>query len=627
MSDCSSPKRRRRFPGWLRIKYIGPAIGLAALLVLVCRFLHSSVPAAELPYGQLVELLQDPNVAFETVEVTPHVIRGQYVRPDDGRVPFETRRSGLEQDPNMVALLLKKVGGKLKGQSDSDPAKLLFGLALPVLVLLVLGLGLFWLLQRTGGPGLFPFSRSPAVRYAEPRRSTSFADVAGVDEAVEEFREIVDFLKDPAKYRAVGGRLPRGALLVGPPGTGKTLLARAIAGEARVPFFSLSGSGFVELFVGVGAARVRSLFAQARRLAPSIVFIDELDAIGKTRGGSRGGSHDEREQTLNQLLVEMDGIDGDRSVIILAATNRPEMLDPALLRPGRFDRTVTVDRPDVLGREAILKVHAARVPLAADVNLRELAALTPGFVGADLANLVNEAALKAARKGRRSVGREDLEDALERGVAGLERKRRLMRPADKERVACHEAGHALVACLLPGADPLHKVSIIPRGLAALGYTLQRPEDDRYLIARSELLGQIKVLLGGTIAEEMIYREPSTGAQNDLERASRIARSMVKQFGMSRLGRVSYPDPNATLFLGVPAGLSGEREYSEQTARDIDSEVARILDEAAAEVRGLLEAWRPAFEAAARSLVEKEVLDGAAFRAIVRSHAPPDALAS
>jgi cell division protease FtsH len=317
----------------------------------------------------------------------------------------------------------------------------------------------------------------------------------------------------------------------------------------------------------------------------------------------------------------MDGFDGDRGVVIMAATNRPEMLDPALLRPGRFDRTVAVDRPDVNGREAVLRVHAAHVRLAADVNLREFAALTPGLVGADLVNLINEAALKAARRGRRVVCRTDLEDALERSVAGVERKRHAMRPEEKERIAYHEAGHALVACLLPGADPVHKVSIIPHGLAALGYTLQRPEDDRYLTSRSELTGQIKVLLGGTIAEELICGEPSTGAQNDLERATRIARSMVKQFGMSRLGRVSFQDQNSSPGPGAQASPAGEREYSEQTAREIDTEVARILDEAAADVRRLLEQWRPAFEAAARSLVEKEVLQGSEFREILCGHAP------
>jgi cell division protease FtsH len=575
----------------------------------------------ELNYGQLPELLQDPNVQFERVEVTPHIITGKFVRPNHGPVSFVTQRGGLQQDPNLVTLLTRKVGSGLKGESDSENIKLVYALLGPPLTFLILALGFVWVLRRMGGPGLFTFGRSPATRYAALHRPTSFADVAGADEAVEDFREIVDFLKDPAKYQAVGGRIPKGALLVGPPGTGKTLLARAVAGEAHVPFFSLSGSSFVEMFVGVGAARVRDVFAQARRQAPCIVFIDELDALGKARGGSPGGAHDEREQTLNQLLVEMDGFDGGQSIIIMAATNRPEMLDPALLRPGRFDRTVVLDRPDINGREAILKVHAAHVRLAADVKLREIAALTPGFVGADLANLINEAALGAARKGRREVSRSDLENALERGMAGLERKRRIMRPEEKERVAYHETGHALVACLLPGADPVHKVSIIPRGLAALGYTLQRPEEDRYLIARSELMGQIKVLLGGTIAEELIYCEPSTGAQNDLERASRIARGMVKQFGMSRLGRVSYQDQNSSLVLGTQTSSIAEREYSEQTAREIDSEVARILDEAAADVRRLLEEWRPAFEAAASSLVEKEVLDGAEFREILHGYAP------
>ena len=393
----------------------------------------------------------------------------------------------------------------------------------------------------------------------------TFQDVAGIDEAVEELREVVDFLKMPDKYQALGGRIPKGVLLVGPPGTGKTLLAKAVAGEAGAPFFSLSGSEFVEMFVGVGAARVRDLFSQAEAKAPCIVFIDELDALGKTRTGAVVGGHDEREQTLNQLLVEMDGFDTNRGVIIMAATNRPETLDPALMRPGRFDRQVVVDRPDISGREAILKVHTRHVKHGPNVDLRRIAALTPGSVGADLANLVNEAALMAARAGKELITMAEFEEAIERGAVGLERKSRIMNPDEKQRVAYHEAGHALVACSLPNTHPVHKVSIIPRSVGALGYVLSRPDEDRYLVTQSELESRIRVALGGTLAEELVFREISNGASNDLEQASRIARSMVKEFGMSRLGRVNFQERSGPGFLNNGFGSETERTHSEHTA--------------------------------------------------------------
>jgi cell division protease FtsH len=472
-----------------------------------------------------------------------------------------------------------------------------------------------------GGSSPLTFGRSKHKLYAQKDMAITFEDVAGIDEAVAELREVVDFLKTPEKYQALGGRIPKGVLLVGPPGTGKTLLAKAVAGEAEVPFFSLSGSDFVEMFVGVGAARVRDLFAQGETRAPCIIFIDELDALGKTRGGNIVGGHDEREQTLNQLLVEMDGFDSNRGVIIMAATNRPETLDAALLRPGRFDRTVVVDRPDIKGREAILRVHVRHVKLGDDVDLRRVAALTPGSVGADLANLVNEAALMAARGGKETVTMSDFNEAIERAAIGLERKSRIMLPEEKQRVAYHEAGHALVACALPNTDPVHKISIIPRGVGALGYVLRRPEDDRLLTTQSELESHIKVARGGTISEELVYREISNGATSDLEKCSQIARSMVKNYGMSRLGRISYQEQNGPGFLNGGPFAEGRGVYSERTAREIDLEVRRILDECTEEVRQILSVRRNALEAVAQLLVEREVIDGDELRDLLIKHSP------
>lgn len=487
--------------------------------------------------------------------------------------------------------------------------------------------GLFILLflmmmRRLGGAGSpMSFGRSRGKLYAQEDIGINFNDVAGIDEAVEEVREVVDFLRSPDKYQRLGGRIPKGVLLVGPPGTGKTLLAKAIAGEAGVPFFSLSGSDFVEMFVGVGAARVRDMFQQAQAKAPCIIFIDELDALGKTRGGSVIGGHDEREQTLNALLVEMDGFESNAGVIVIAATNRPETLDSALLRPGRFDRQVLVDRPDIRGREDILKVHVKNVKLDASVALRQVAAITPGFVGADLANLVNEAALLAARKGKSSVEMAEFNEGVERVTAGLEKKQRVMSDEEKQRVAYHESGHTLVAYSLPNTDPVHKVSIIPRGFAALGYTLQRPEGDRFLMTKSELESRIQVLLAGTIAEELIYQDISTGAQNDLERATNIARSMVMDYGMGRLGRVNYRESNPSVFLATAGGEERLRTHSEKTAREIDEEVRRIIDEAIEGVRRILEARRPALEAMTRRLMEVESIDAAELKAIVEANSP------
>lgn len=479
-------------------------------------------------------------------------------------------------------------------------------------------LGAFWLMfRRMGGPGsAIAFGRSRGKLFAQEEIGITFHDVAGIDEAVEELREIVDFLRNPGRYQALGGRIPRGVLLVGPPGTGKTLLAKAVAGEAGVPFFGLSGSDFVELFVGVGAARVRDMFQQAGQRSPAIIFIDELDAIGKVRSHGSPGGGEERDQTLNALLVEMDGFGSDQSVIVLGATNRPETLDPALMRPGRFDRHILVDRPDILGREAILKVHAAKVKMDEGVNLKHLAKLTAGFVGADLANLVNEAALLAARKNKTSVTNEEFEEGFDRVVAGLEKTARVMPEEVKQRVAWHEVGHALVACSLPHVDPVHKVSIIPRGLGALGYTLQRPEEDRQLVTRTELQNRICVLLGGIAAEEIVYHENSTGASNDLQRATDLARRMITEFGMSaKLGRVHYSETRSSPFLGGASGAV-DHAHSEETIREIDLEVRRIIDSAYDTAHEILSTRRAAMDHITRVLLEREVIDAVQLQTIL-----------
>ncbi|MEE3369198.1 MAG: ATP-dependent zinc metalloprotease FtsH [Planctomycetota bacterium] len=487
---------------------------------------------------------------------------------------------------------------------------------------LILLIFLVLMLRRIGGAGSpMQFGRSRGKLYAMEDLGVTFDDVAGINEAVEEVRELVDFLQSPEKYQRLGGRIPKGVLLVGPPGTGKTLLAKAIAGEAGVPFYSLSGSDFVEMFVGVGAARVRDMFQQAESKAPCIIFIDELDALGKSRGAGMIGGHDEREQTLNALLVEMDGFDSNAAVIVMAATNRPETLDQALLRPGRFDRHVLVDRPDIQGREEILKVHVKNVKLDNSIDLKEVAGITPGFVGADLANLVNEAALLAARNEKDFVGIHEFNEGVERVTAGLEKKQRVMRREEKERVAYHESGHALVAFSLPNTDPVHKVSIIPRGVAALGYTLQRPEDDRFLVTKLELESQIQILLAGTITEEIVYRDISSGAQNDLERATDIARRMVMEYGMSDLGRVNYRAASSSAFLPMGQEEGSSRHYSEQTSREIDIEVKRIIDEAIEQVRHILEVRYEALIAVTTRLIEVESIGAKELREIIERTSP------
>jgi cell division protease FtsH len=482
----------------------------------------------------------------------------------------------------------------------------------------VIPIGIFFLIWRYAmkkmgsGMGVMSFAKSKAKLFAESGTKVTFADVAGIDEAKEELQEVVEFLRNPGKFQRLGGRIPKGVLLVGPPGTGKTLLARAVAGEAKVPFFSISGSEFVEMFVGVGAARVRDLFSQATGQAPCIIFIDELDALGKARGINVMGGHDEQEQTLNQLLVEMDGFETNKGVIIMAATNRPEILDPALLRPGRFDRQVLVDRPDINGREAILRIHSKNVQLGPDVDLHKIAGRTPGFVGADLANLINEAALLAARKNKLAVESVDFDEAVDRMVAGLQKKNRVMNPREKEIVAFHESGHAIVAESVEHADPVHKISIIPRGIAALGYTEQQPTEDRYLMTRSELLDRLAVLLGGRVAEEMVFGEISTGAQSDLQRATDIARSMVAQYGMSeRLGLVTYERPRQPMFL--PGTLSPSKTYSEEKAGEIDEEISRVMEEAHQRVRGILSAHRKVLDDLAHLVSQKEIVQGDVLR--------------
>ncbi len=625
-------RNRDRIRTWMMmgLLVLGALGGAAGLLY----WQYNREPGAvSLRYGDLVQTLrassQGTHLALQNVQLSHADVRGDVVSTDrvsTGRdekthtqtVPFRTNRSGFERDQELYGLLRGSVGAGYQGAEDDSALRTLGNALMSVFVFALLGVGLLLMLRwMSGGGSPFTFGRSRARLYAQEDLAISFRDVAGIDEAVAELREVVDFLSSPEKYQALGGRIPKGVLLVGPPGTGKTLLARAVAGEAGVAFFSLSGSDFVEMFVGVGAARVRDLFTTASAKAPCIVFVDELDALGKTRSGATVGGHDEREQTLNQLLVEMDGFDANRGVIIMAATNRPETLDPALLRPGRFDRTVVVDRPDILGRESILKVHVRNVRLGPDVDLRRVASLTPGTAGADLANLVNEAALLAARANREHVGMVDFDEAVERGAVGLERKSRIMNADEKQRVAYHEAGHALVACSLPNTHPVHKISIIPRGVGALGYVLSRPDEDRYLVTQSELESRIKVALGGTLAEEIVYREISNGATSDLEQASETARRMVKQFGMSRLGRVSYQDNNSSFLNG--ASLEGERACSEQTAREIDLEVRKIIDDATKAVRELLQTRREALEAIAVRLMEREVIDSRELRELLDQH--------
>jgi cell division protease FtsH len=552
-----------------------------------------------LAQGQIVE-----------VELSTNTVRGTY---QDGSGEQKTFSAVRVEDPNLAEQLdAQRV--RYSGEVQNEWLAELLSWVFPILLIV-----LVWtfFVRRMGGAegGIMSFARSKAKIYAEDDVKVSFSDVAGVDEATEELKEIVEFLKTPAKYTTLGGRIPKGVLLVGPPGTGKTLLARAVAGEAKVPYFSLSGSEFVEMFVGVGAARVRDLFRQAEAKAPCIVFIDELDALGKVRTQSPMGGHEEREQTLNQLLAEMDGFDARKGVIIMAATNRPEVLDPALLRPGRFDRRVLVDRPDVVGREAILKIHVSAVKLAENVDIGVIAARTGGFAGADLANLVNEAALLAARRDKTAVDRSDFDEAIDRVVAGLEKKR-AMNSRVRRIIAAHEVGHAIVATMLPGQDPVHKVSIVGRGFGALGYTMQLPTEDRYLRTRAELQHELAVLLGGRTAELIVFGDMSTGGQNDLLRATDTARAMVTEFGMSEaVGPVNHEPRGRSAFLETP--YAPERGvYAEETARVIDSEVKRLIDEAETTARHILTEQRQPLDALTELLLEREVIEGEQLRELL-----------
>jgi cell division protease FtsH len=558
------------------------------------------------------------SISFVHVEKQPQPAGDASPSSSERKLSYTVPVYGLQSDLSELVKLLRSK--KIEYASESAPPQWPMIVILWLLPLLLISILVFFLIRRTTGPGsAMAFMRSRGRMHAQEDLEITFADVAGIDEAKNELCEIVEFLKSPAKYQALGGRIPRGVLLVGPPGTGKTLLAKAVAGEAGVPFFSLSGSDFVEMFVGVGAARVRDMFQQAASKAPSIIFIDELDALGKVRGSGNPGGHDEREQTLNALLVEMDGFSSEQSVIVMAATNRPETLDPALMRPGRFDRNVLIDRPDFKGREAILKVHVKKIKCDDSVDLRHIAKITPGFVGADLASLVNEAALLAARRNKNRVTFAEFEESIERVIAGLEKQSRIIPPDEKLRTAYHEIGHALVACSLPHSDPVHKVSIIPRGFA-LGYTLSRPNDDRYGRTHSELQSEICKLLGGTIAEELVYQETSTGCSNDLERATEIARRMVMEYGMSRkLGRINYRDRQHTPFGGSMYIVPTNYNYSADTLREIDLEVRRLIDEATATVQEILTTRRPVLEAMTRELFEKEVMSEADLKRILDEH--------
>jgi len=562
-----------------------------------------------IPYSEFLQLLDQGKVT--EVAISENRIHGKMLTEQGGEPEmFRTVRV----DPE-ISELLAKHDVSFKGEVESTFLRDLLSWVVPIFLFVAVWL---FIMRRMSGqqPGFMSLGKSKAKIYMEDELGVTFDDAAGVEEAKQELQEIIEFLRDPGRFTGIGGKMPRGVLLVGPPGTGKTLLAKAVAGESGVPFFSLSGSEFVEMFVGLGAARVRDLFDQAKKKAPCIIFVDELDALGKARGFGVSGGHDEREQTLNQLLVEMDGFDPQIGVILMAATNRPEILDPALLRPGRFDRQILVDRPDKKGREDILKVHLKGVKAASGLDLEALAGMTPGMVGADLANLVNEAALLAVRRGKSEVTMSEFEEAVERVMAGLEKKNRLINKSEREIVAYHELGHAIVALSLPGTDPVHKISIIPRGIAALGYTMQVPTEDRYLMSKSELQNRIASLLGGRAAEEIVFQDISTGAHNDLSKATDIARSMVKEYGMSeKVGQVYFARDRRSLFMSPP--MDEGMDYSQSTAELIDEEVRRILSEQYEKALGILRTRREVLDRLAKVLQEREKIDGDELKALLK----------
>jgi cell division protease FtsH len=576
--------------------------GLAVCVIILVQSWLGGRRVEVLPYSEFEQLLQANQI--KEVYIRQGYLEGTLHKPQaDGGERFITTRV----DPQLAARL-SQANVKFTGVIESTWLRTLLSWVLPVLVFFAIWRFFFRrIAEKQGLGGLMSVGKSKAKVYVEKDTHVTFDDVAGVEEAKDELKEIVAFLKNPTEYGRLGARIPKGVLLVGPPGTGKTLLARAVAGEAGVPFFSISGSEFVEMFVGVGAARVRDLFEQATKAAPCIIFIDELDAMGRARSMGPYGGHDEKEQTLNQLLSELDGFDSQQGVVILAATNRPEILDPALLRAGRFDRQLLVDRPDKVGRIAILKVHVKKVTLATDVVPEQIAALTPGFSGADLANIINEAALLATRRNGSDVTMEDFNNAIERIVAGLEKRNRLLNPHERKVVAHHEMGHALVARSLPGTDPVHKVSIIPRGIGALGYTIQRPTEDRFLMSRAELENKMAVLLGGRAAEILIFSEVTTGAADDLAKASDIARNMVTRYGMSdELGQMTYEEQRQS-FLGQAQFTAQERQYSEETAREIDCAVRALTEQAREQALHILQTFRKELEEGAAWLLEKETL--------------------
>ncbi len=578
--------------------------GLYLLILIVVISILSSLfqPVSsikEISYSQFLNEVEKNNV--NSVTISGNTITG--VLNDNQK--FSTY---LPDDPELMTILRSKnINIEAKAPVELSWWMRVLSSLLPMA--LIIGIWIFMMRQMQGGGNkVMSFGKSQAKLLGKENPKVTFADVAGVDEAKEELQEVIDFLRNPAKFNQLGAKIPKGVLLYGPPGAGKTLLARAVAGEAEVAFFSISGSDFVEMFVGVGASRVRDLFKQAKTNKPCIIFMDEIDAVGRHRGAGLGGGHDEREQTLNQLLVEMDGFDQNTGVILIAATNRPDILDPALLRPGRFDRRIVVDRPDLIGREQILNVHAKGKPLAKDVDLKVLARRTPGFVGSDLANLVNEAALLASRKSKKYIDMEDFEASIDRVIAGPEKKSRIMNEKEKEIVAYHESGHALVAKLLPNCDPVHKVSIIPRGSAALGYTLQLPTEDRYLISKSELMERLSVLLAGRVAEEITFKDITTGAQNDLERATKIARQMVTEFGMSEsLGPMTLGRKEHQVFLG--RDISEDRNYSDEVAFQIDKEVEKIIESCYNRAKDILVKNKRKLKKIAENLLKKETLEG------------------
>jgi cell division protease FtsH len=584
-------------------------LGVWAVL-LVQNYLGSMLAIKTIPYSQFLDLVKESRVT--EVAISVNQIQGKMKADKSDPNKLESFRT-VRVDPEISALL-EKYGVTFKGEVESTFVRDIFSWVFPIM--LFVGIWYFLMKRMTGQQaGFMTLGKNKAKIYMQDELNVTFQDVAGVDEAKQELVEVIEFLKAPARFTQLGGKMPKGVLLVGPPGTGKTLLAKAVAGESHVPFFSLSGSEFVEMFVGLGAARVRDLFVQAKQKAPCIIFIDELDALGKARGVGSIGGHDEREQTLNQLLVEMDGFDPKVGVILMAATNRPEILDPALLRPGRFDRHILVDRPDKKGREEILRVHLKAVTVAQDLDVPKLAGMTPGMVGADLANLVNEAALLAVRRDKKEVSMSEFEEAVERVMAGLEKKNRLINPEERKIVAYHELGHAVVALSLPGTDPVQKISIIPRGIAALGYTMQVPTEDRFLMKKTELLNKVATLLGGRASEEIVFGDISTGAHNDLAKASDIVRSMVREYGMSeRVGPVYFSREKRPLFMepAMPAG----GEYSEATAEIIDEEIKEIVSKQYERAVEILRGKRSVLDRGAAMLLEKEKIDGDQLKALM-----------